>query len=92
MQKQQQFQDQEILTDMLASQKQATSHFNLVATECSDQNLKSDVLNILRDEQSMQSAVFGEMYKRGWYQTAPAQQQKVDEARTKFEGISQQIC
>ncbi|MDR0531738.1 MAG: spore coat protein [Oscillospiraceae bacterium] len=88
---QQKFQDQEILTDMLASQKQATSSYNLFSNECSDQNLKNDMLNILRDEQSMQSAVFGEMSKRGWYQPPQAQQQMVEQARAKFEGISQQL-
>ena len=88
----QQFQDQEILTDMLTSQKQATSHFNMMATECMDQNLKKDMLNILQDEQSMQSAVFFEMNKRGWYNPPPAEQQMVDQTRTKFEGISQQMC
>jgi len=88
----QQLQDQEILGDMLVSQKTATNHFNFCANECSDQNLKSDMLNILRDEQNMQSAVFNEMHKRGWYQPAQAQQQMVEQARTKFEGISQQLC
>jgi len=85
-------QDQEILTDMLASQKQTASHFNIFASECVDQNLKNDMLNIFRDEQSIQTNVFCEMSKRGWYPTCPAPQQMVDQARTKFEGIAQQLC
>jgi len=89
---QQKLQDQEILGDMLSSQKTVTSHFNMVANECSDQNLKTDILNILRDEQNMQSSVFNEMHKRGWYQPAPAQQPMIDQARTKYEGVSQQLC
>jgi spore coat protein CotF len=87
----QQFQDQEILTDMLGSQKMATSHFNLMANECTSQKLKRDMLDILQEEQSMQSAVFVEMNKRGWYNPAPAQQQMIDQTRTKFEGVSQQL-
>jgi len=85
-------QDQEILTDMLSSQKQVTAHFNTYAGECSDQNLKNDMLNILRDEQGIQGHVFCEMHKRGWYQVPPAPQQMVEQARTKFEGIAQQLC
>jgi len=84
-------QDQEILNDMLASQKQTAAHFNMFAGECSDQNLKNDMLNILRDEQTIQSNVFCEMNKRGWYPTCPAPQQMVDQARTKYEGIAQQL-
>ena len=84
-------QDQEILTDMLTSQKQASGHYNIFSAECSDQNLKTDMLNIFRDEQSIQTNVFCEMNKRGWYPTAPAPQQMVEQARTKFEGIAQEL-
>jgi len=85
-------QDQEILTDMLASQKQASGHYNVFSAECVDQNLKNDMLNIFRDEQSIQTNVFCEMSKRGWYPTCPAPQQMVEQARTKYEGIAQQLC
>ena len=88
----QNFQDQEILGDMLSAQKQASGSYNTFSAECSNQNLKNDMLNILRDEQSIQSAVFSEMSKRGWYQPAPAQQKQIDETRSKFEGIAQQLC
>ncbi|MDR2753661.1 MAG: spore coat protein [Oscillospiraceae bacterium] len=91
MPNQQKFQDQEILTDMLGAQKQAAGSYNTFSAECTNQNLKNDMLNILRDEQSIQSGVFGEMHRRGWYQPQPAQQQQVDQTRTKFEGISQQL-
>lgn len=93
MAKQQQcFQDQEILTDMLTAQKQLTSSYNTFSTECSDAGLKNDMLDVFNDEQSIQTTVFQEMNKRGWYQTAPAEAKKVTQARTKFEGIAQQIC
>ena len=88
----QKFQDQEMLADMLAMQKQASASYNMISGECSNMNLKNDMLNILRDEQSIQSAVFGEMHKRGWYPTPPAQQQMVDQAKCKFEGIAQGLA
>ncbi|MDR1927580.1 MAG: spore coat protein [Oscillospiraceae bacterium] len=84
-------QDQEILTDALTSQKQISSAYNTYSGECMNQSLKSDMLNILRDEQSMQSAIFGEMHKRGWYEPAAAQQPAINQTRSKFEGIAQQI-
>ena len=79
------------MADILASQKQATSSFNMFANECVCPDLKKDMLNILREEQGLQSNVFEEMQRRGWYPTTPAQQQMVDQARTKFEGISQSL-
>jgi spore coat protein CotF len=85
------FQDQEILTDMLSDQKQSTGLYNTYAGECVCQGLKSDMLNILRDEQSIQSSIFGEMHKRGWYEPAAAEQQQVNQTRQKFEGVAQAL-
>jgi len=83
--------DKEILSDMLAAQKQESSHYNMFSGECSNMELKNEMLNILRDEQSMQSAVFSEMQKRGWYPTTPAPQKQVDQAKEKFQCMSQQM-
>jgi spore coat protein CotF len=84
-------QDQEILTDMLTSQKQITSVYNTGAGEAMGQELKSTLLDILRDEQLIQNDVFCEMHKRGWYEPPPAKQPMVDQTRKKFEGIAQQL-
>ena len=88
---QKQLQDQEIMADMLAAQKQTTSEFNTYALECACPQLKQDMLNILSEEQGIQTNVFQCMQQRGWYPTVPAQQQAVDKARTKFEGMAQQL-
>ena len=84
--------DQEILNDVLISQKHITGNYNTAGSECADEKLKCDMLNILRDEHNMQSGVFTAMQQRGWYQTPPAQQQKVDAAKTKFQNISAQLA
>lgn len=83
--------DQEILTDILTSQKQITGSYNTFSSECAAESLKCDFLNILRDEHNMQSAVFTQMQQRGWYTTAAAQQPKIDAAKTKFQNISAQL-
>lgn len=79
--------DQEILEDILSSQKHATAMYNTYSGECKNTTLQGDMLNILRDEHNMQYSVFQEMEKRGWYKTEQAEQTKVDEAKTKFENI-----
>ena len=40
--------DQEILNDVLFSQKQITGNYNTSGNECVDEKLKADMLNILR--------------------------------------------
>lgn len=88
----QQLDDQEILTDVLTSQKQISGAYNTFGGECVHENLKSDFLTILQDEHNMQSGVFTQMQQRGWYQTPAAQQSKIDEAKTKFQNLSAQLC
>ena len=84
--------DQQILNDMLSSQKQISGAYNTFGGECVHESLKCDLLNILRDEHNMQSGVFSQMQQRGWYQPAAAQQSKVDAAKTKFQNLSAQLC
>jgi len=80
--------DRDILGDMLSAQKQESAHYNMFSGECSNMELKGTMMNILRDEQSIQSGIFTEMNKRGWYPTTPAPQKCVDQAKTKFEGMA----
>lgn len=84
-------QDQEILADMLASQKQAAAEFNQSAGECADPKLKRDMMKIHGEVQAGQSQVFTAMHERGWYPTVAAEKPKIQQARTKFEDIAQQL-
>ena len=84
--------DREILDDILGSQKQITASYNTFGNECVNEKLRSDFLNILRDEHNMQTGVFTQMQQRGWYQTPAAQQQKIDAAKTKFQNVAAGLC
>lgn len=85
------FADREIMDDILTSQKHMTDVYNTFSNECTNQQLQSDMLNILKEEHTIQFNVFNEMQKRGWYSPAAAEAQKINEAKTKFEGISAQL-
>jgi spore coat protein CotF len=80
--------DKEIMTDVLTSQKHITGTYSLFANECKNQELLNDMMCILNEEHTIQHNVFTEMEKRGWYAPPAAEQQKINEAKTKFEGIS----
>ncbi len=79
--------EKEIMEDVLTSQKHVTGTYNTFTNECVNQQLRTDFLNILRDEHNIQQAVFDQMKTRGWYAPAPAEQQKIDAAYTKFSNI-----
>lgn len=83
--------DREIMDDILASQKHIASAYNISSNECVNQQLRADLLNILRDEHSMQQTVFEQMSTRGWYCPASADIQKVSAAYTKFSLIQQSL-
>lgn len=85
------FTDREIMDDVLSSQKHITDVYNTFSNECVNQQLQSDMVNILKEEHSIQFSVFSEMQKRGWYSPEAAQAQMINETKTKFEGIATQL-
>lgn len=85
------FTDKEIMDDVLSSQKHISDVYNTYSNECVNAQLQTDMLNILKEEHSIQFTVFEEMQKRGWYNPGAAQAQKIDETKTKFENIATQL-
>ena len=78
------FDDKEILTDALVSQKHITGTYNTFANECATKQMKSQFMNLLGEEHQIQMEMFEEMQKRGWYQVPPAPQDKINTAKQKF--------
>ena len=76
--------EKEILEDVLASQKQMTSLYNTYANECASPTVRDTFMGILNDEHMMQADVFSEMQKRSWYQTTPASQEKISQAKKEY--------
>ncbi|QEY35905.1 spore coat protein [Caproiciproducens galactitolivorans] len=83
-------QDKEILTDVLTSQKHVTETYNSFANECATPNIRDEFMRILEDEHKIQAEVFDDMKKRGWYPTPAAEQQKIQQAKQKFQNQNQQ--
>ena len=49
------------------------------------------MMNILREEHNLQSAVFTEMEKRGWYSPVQAQQLQIEETKVKFQNAGNSL-
>ncbi|MCL2088237.1 MAG: spore coat protein [Oscillospiraceae bacterium] len=82
------FDDKSMMNDALMTQKHITGTFNTFANECCTPKVRDEFMSILNEEHQIQSEVFTEISKRGWYQTQPAEQQKVDQAKTKFTNMA----
>ncbi|NLJ30350.1 MAG: spore coat protein [Clostridiales bacterium] len=82
-------QEKEVFNDVLSSQKFITDTYNTFANECVTPNVRSEFMRILNEEHQIQSEVFDEMQKRGWYQTPAAEQQKIQQAKQKYQNMNQ---
>ena len=77
-----------ILDDILSSQKMITGLYNTSANECAAPVIRDEFLSILSEEHQMQAEVFDEMQKRGWYPVPAAEQQKIAQAKEKFQNAN----
>ena len=82
--------EKEILTDVLSSQKSITGNYNTYTNECATPAMRDQFMSLLTEEHQIQADVFDEMHKRGWYPTPAAEQQKVQQAKQKFENAKPQ--
>ena len=83
--------DREILCDALSSEKFMTENYNNYANECASPSLMNEFMNLLSEEHQIQHDVFTEMQKRGWYAPPEAQQQMIDQTKTKFQNVAQSL-
>lgn len=86
-----QFTEQELMNDLLTSEKQITSAYNTGITEASCNNLRQHLTKCLTDTQEIQYQIFDAMQKRGWYETKPAASQDVQSAKTKYNQIKSEL-
>lgn len=85
-----QMQEKELFDDMLSSQNFITDTYNTFTNECASPNVRNEFMRILTEEHQIQAEVFDEMSKRGWYPTSTADQQKIQQAKQKFQNMGQQ--
>ena len=78
------FSEQDMMTDVLSTQKFMTAGYNTFAGEASECKVKDAFMSLLNEEHAIQHDLFVEMKNRGWYQTENAPQNKIDQTKTKF--------
>lgn len=78
------FSDQEMMNDVLSTQKFIANGYNTNAGEASAPTVKNAMMSILEEEHDMQHEIFVEMQGRGWYQTESAPQSKIEQTKQAF--------
>lgn len=79
------YSEKEILHDALETAKHSTMNYNTFSNECSHENVRNSMLNILADEHDIQDDVFHLTAAKGYYPTPAAEQKKVVEAKQKYQ-------
>ncbi|GAB6153532.1 spore coat protein [Desulfosporosinus burensis] len=79
--------EQEIVTDLLTSEKHHTSTINTFITESTCSNLRQNLKDILNEEHSIHENIYNLMNQKGWYPTSDAQAQEVQKVKDKFNSL-----
>lgn len=79
------FSEKEILCDGLSTAKASTNNYNTFSNECTHENVRNAMLNILADEHDIQDDIFHMTSAKGYYPTPAADERKVMEAKQKYQ-------
>lgn len=77
--------EKDVMKDILSSEKYLTESYNTFTNECANQNIRDEFMKILNEEHQIQAEVFDAMKQRGWYATPAADQQKIQQAKQKYQ-------
>lgn len=83
--------EQELMNDLLTSEKQIISAYNTGITETSCTNLRQHLTKCLTNTQEIQYQIFDSMQQRGWYTTKSAPSQDVQNAKTKYNQMKSEL-
>ena len=81
------FNERELLTDLLHTEKSMTKTYADNCTETSSPELRQMLIRHMSECASDQLAVFDEMYRRNMYPTKTAQQQEVQTAKQNMQSL-----
>lgn len=79
--------DQEIVTDLLLTEKKMSGNYNTFASECVNDRLRDAYVGIITAGHKTQTELFKTGQQKGWYQVEQAPAQKIDQAVQKFSQV-----
>lgn len=79
-----QMQDQDLVADLLTSEKLLCSTYNTAVVEAATPNIRNDLKTNLNSQLDIQNTIFNKMNEKGWYPVDSADPNKVQVAKSKF--------
>ena len=76
--------EQEMMTDLLSTEKFLTGVYNTFCCEAATPAVKACLMSLLQETHRMQEELFSEMSAHGWYKTEPAEDNKLMQEKQKF--------
>ena len=76
--------DQERMADMLTMEKKLSNNYDIYASECVNTALRNEFIKDFTQSHTTQTELFQAAQSRGWYQVQQAQQDQINQARTKY--------
>lgn len=77
--------DQELITDLILSEKKMSNNYSIWASECTNIQLRDTFLGILTKGHKTQTDLYTTAQQKGWYQKVdPAQPDKISQAYQQF--------
>ena len=73
--------EQELMHNLLASEKQVISAYSTGITETSCTNLRNTLVNNFKNAQDIQYKIFDTMRQKGWYPTKDAPESDVQQLK-----------
>lgn len=83
--------EKDMMTDLLATEKQVITAYSTGITESSCQNLRNTLVNNFKNAQDIQYKVFDAMKQKGWYQTKDAADQEVQQAKDRSNQLAGEL-
>ena len=85
------FNDRDLLNDILATEKYVTDNFNIFTKEASHDQLHSTTMNILGETHEAARQTYNLMFKKGWYVLNSATRQTLDQTKQQFTNYQTQF-
>lgn len=79
--------DQEIVTDLLLTEKKMSGNYNTFASECVNDQLRDAYVGMITSGHKTQTDLFKTGQQKGWYKVEQAPAQKIDQAVQKFSQV-----
>jgi len=77
-------QAQEMISDLILSEKKMSLNYSTFASECVNERLRDTFVDLLVKGQKTQTELFKAAEQKGWYQTQAAEKAKIEQAYQKY--------